>query len=498
MAVATRYGRRRRFMSGIASRLNAHYQERQHKSASGASVPYRRVSDLDLDAAVGAPAGTHGGVRVWRTVVLHDTAANPAREFVPSPRRAEMWTLHGQTHSTRSDQHFASRRVGLDALRGHLLVEVELDGLSPDTKSGITTTGRNTRAQRQIGAQLQDAVDQLLAEDEQLRHWNEQVRERAFQRAARHRIPGLERALRAFGMTFKRRRTVAVVDGGDETDESRRRERPVLEPLEPLAPLHEHPTDVFGFRKVLRRTIRVKRGHTASVLLEADAVDGYFDDPSRLRLRFAPDAGDRLRIVSRDSLEGGRMRIRMRAAADAPLGALELCADCITPERPLADEIAVEVVEPTPPPSDGAHARRRTQEVEEDAPPPVTVHFKDAEDPERRWPEGWTEETVGDFDPAGIARVNGDFAELVRLRNQLPANRHEDVTNVYIAPIAMTLVGLADAEREAPADEEGQEVGLHPHFRAAALRAAALSSIFAIRYMNSGSGLFAQPADVEE
>lgn len=491
MAVSTRTYRR--YMSGIASRLGSHHQERQHKSRSGTSVPYRRFSDLDLDAIMGELPGTHGTVRVWRTIVLHEIERNPAREYAPA-RGAEMWTLNGQTHSTRSDRHFANKKIGLEALVGHLLVEVELDGLSADAKANVVTTARHTRAQREIGAQLQDAIDQIISEDDQLHEWNERIREDAFRRAAEHKIAGLDDALRAFGLTFKRKRKVKRPnnDGG-------RARRPPT-PLAPIAPLHEHPTDVFGFRMVSRETIEITRGRTASVQLEADAFDGYFDDPSRLSLQFVPTIGDDVRVTSRDSLEGGRMRIRMKAGDDAPLQMLKLFAVCVTPARTFTHEIDVEVVEAAPSGSthNGSAPGRGKTEIEEeiDAPPQVTVHFKDREP---RWPAGWTDETVGEYDLAGVAMINGDFAELVRLRNALPMNRQADITNVYTAPIAMTLIGLADAARDAPTDEEtGDDAALPDHFRKAALRAAALSSIFAIRYMNKSGGLLASEASDDE
>ncbi len=262
--------------------------------------------------------GTLGSVRLWRTVILHETESMPAREFAPS-RGAEIWTLNGQTHVARADAHFKTKRVGLEALVGHLLVEVELDGLSADAKADVITTSRHTRAAREIGNRLDEAIDQVLAEDDDLQDWNTKIREAAFKRAASQRISGLENALRAFNLTFKQKKTILVPGPGGHTG-------PKPEPKlpDPISPLHDHPEDIFQFRKVLRRTVRVRRGSTGSVQLEADATDGYFDDSGRLSLQFVPDLGDKLRIVGRDSLVDGRMRIRLKASPDAPLTDLSL------------------------------------------------------------------------------------------------------------------------------------------------------------------------------
>jgi hypothetical protein len=205
MAVRTRY------MDGIASRLQAHHNDRQHKTQTEIQVPYRRSSTIDLDADLGVAPGTHGTVRLWRTVILNPKEPNPAREFAPAGQ-AEMWTLNGQTHNARGDRHFGSKRVGLDALRGHLVVEVELDGLSPDAKSLVVTTARTNRARRDLGAKIETAIDQVLSDDDELQRLNQSIREEAFRKASSQRIKGLDKALRAFGLLIKRAKR-SPVDG---------------------------------------------------------------------------------------------------------------------------------------------------------------------------------------------------------------------------------------------------------------------------------------------
>lgn len=473
-----------RTMDGIASRLQAHHNERQHKTSSEIRVPYRQSSVIDLDAELGEPSGTCGEVRVWRTVVLNPNESNPAREFAPA-QAAEMWTLNGQTHHTRTDRHFASKRIGLDGLQGHLVVEVELDALSADAKSLIVATTRSSRAHREIGARMEQAIDQVLRDDERLQELNQQIREEAFKKAAEQRIAGLEKALKAFGLFLKRKRTKWVdVVGPVKTTEKPKVEIP---PPPPISPLHDHPKDVFQFRTTVRSTIRIKRGGTATIQLEADAVDGYFDGPGTvLSLQFVPDLGEKLRIVSRDSLQDGRMRIWLRATKDAPLVSTQLIASCLPPDAsaPLTAGIPVEIVEAKPrKPHVRTGKRREEVEVEEELPPPVVVAYENH--PVNGWQKhglaDWTTDTIGEY-KGGIAFVNGDFTELASLREELPKERHDDITNIYVAPVGMTIVGLEESQQNAPDDVE-----LHPHFRDAALRASALSSLFAIKYMNNRS-----------
>lgn len=493
MAVKTR------FMDGIASRLAAHHADRQHKSRSGIEVPYRRPSTIDLSAEIN-DGNDYGKVKLWRTVVMNSGQSNPAREFAPSSS-AELWTLNGQTHNKRSDRHFGSKRVGLDALIGHLVVEVELDGLSADAKSMIITTGRHHRAKRALGDRLEEAIDRDLAGDTRLQELNREVREEAFRKVSQHRISGLDKALRAFNLLVKRPRTVRKPGkkGGASPP-------PRPKPLEPISPLHEHPAEVFQFRTVFRKAVHVQRGHCASVQLEADAVDGYFDEgnPTALSLQFVPDLGEKLRMVGLDSLEGGRMRIRFRAAKDAPLTETQLAASCLPPNAsaPLSAVIPVEVVEAREPRKRPLGSTQRThEEVEEDAPPTVVVAYEEARGEGHSWEQAglsdWTHETVGQY-KTGIAYINGDYVELTKVRDALPREQHADITNVYIAPLAMTLVGLAESETSAPKDEDGNDLVLHDHFRASALRSAALSALFAIRYMDTSGLLDLTPEDGEE
>jgi hypothetical protein len=227
-------------------------------------------------------------------------------------------------------------------------------------------------------------------------------------------------------------------------------------------------------------------------LLEADAVDDYFNDEqgSALSLQFVPDLGEKLRIVARDSLEGGRMRIRLRAVKDAPTVETQLIASCLPPnaEAPLSAAIAVEIVEDEPRRRrDGREKNSEIEDLEEEAPPQVVVAYE--EHPEHSWAKhglDWTSETVGQYKNE-IAYVNGDFVELAKLRGELPKHRHNDITNLYVAPVGMTLVGLCESERNPPRNTAGEDVVLHDHYRSAALRSAALSSLFSIRYINERS-----------
>ena len=480
---------RTRYMGGIASRLQAHHNARSHKQRSTSiEVPYRRSSIVNLDAELGAAPGTHGTVRVWRTVILNPKESSPAREF-SFASAAEMWTLNGQTHHGRPDRHFSSKRIGLDALRGHLVVEVELDDLSPDAKSLVVTTSRTNRSRRQIGAKIEEAIDQVIASDDKLKALNQQIREEAFRKASSQQITGLDKALRQFGLLVRRPKAITVTEPGTARD---RKRKPTINPLDAIAPLHTHPKDVFQFRTVLRERIRVKQGKTASVLLEVDAIDGYFDGSgASLSLQFVPDIGEKLRFTSQDSLEGGRMRIRIRAARDAPLIETKLIASCLPPNAnaPFTAEIPIEIIDPRSAldrdPDGKPRNRRKTKQVEQDAPPQVVVAYDDHA--EHSWQHhglnDWNTDTVGQY-KNDIAYVNGDFTALAELRSKLPTNRHDDITSLYVAPVGMTVVGLHESEQDPPEDNSGTPVELHSHYRKAALRSAALSSIFAIRYMN--------------
>jgi hypothetical protein len=477
--------RQARFMAGNASRLQSTHEGRRagRPGTHLIHVPHRRTSRVDLDAWMD-DGQSYGTVDVVTTYVYQDDTDRGNELYAPA-KEAEVWTLNGQRHHARSRLHFGQEPIRLEAIRDNLLVDIQLDGLSADAKALIMTTDRQGAAEREARFALEKAIDDLLATDTDLRALNDEARDAALRAAASSSRKDLDRELRQF-QHFVRKETkrvrlrttkkVSITTG-----------RPPRIKLEPIAPLFEHPT-FLRFRKNFRQVLRVAPDRTTSVLLEADAIDGYFGGIRQPSFAFHPDVGTALRVISTDTLKDGRMRVRLRAAADAALGATRFVATYLPPSvlAPLTTEIDVEIAEPKPrKPGKGREREVETweyQEEEQPAPPGYAVLF---EERTPTWASAgmshWADDVVGQY-KTDVAYVNGDYGPVKRLLEAVPTDKQEEYLGLYLAPIIMMLVGLAKKESDPPKDEDtGEPIVLHDGYRDAALEGIALSSIFTIR-----------------
>lgn len=477
--------RQSRHMAGNASRL-----QRIHEGRPGGSpgknpihAPHRRTSQINLDAWI-EDGHTYGTVDVVTTFVNQDGTTR-GNELYSPPKEAEVWTLNGQRHHARSRLHFGQEPIRLEAIRDNLLVDVQLDGLSADAKALIITTDRQGAAEREARFALERAIDDLLATDADLRALDERARDAALAAAASSSRKDLDRELSQF-QHFVRTETVKRRVRTTKKVPVKRERGPKIE-LAPISPLLEHPT-FLRFRKNFRDVVRVAPGRTASVLLEADAVDGYFNGNRQPAFVLHPELGTALRVISTDVLKDGRMRVRLRAASHAAIGKARFVASYLPPNAgaPLTTEIDVEIREPTPrKPGQGKEREVETwEEHEEERPAPPRYHVL-FEHREPTWSSAgmahWTDEAVGEY-KTDVAYVNGDYGPLKHLLDAVPTAKQDEYLGLYLAPIIMTLVGLAKKESDPPKDEDsGEPIALHDGYREAALEGVALSSIFTIR-----------------
>jgi hypothetical protein len=473
------------FLAGNEARLQRRYVGEAFRAEKNPiRVPHRRTTKIDLDAWIGDDT-SYGSVDVTTTFVKQEGTSKGNDLYAPV-KESEIWTLNGQRHHARSRLHFGQKPIQLDAIRDNLLVDIKLDGLTADGKALILTTDRQGAAERGPRFALEQAVDDLLATDVELRRLNKEAHDDALQAAATSSRKDLDRELTQF-QHFVRTEKVKVRVRVKKQAPAETPPTPKVK-LEPIYPLLTHPT-FLRFRKKFRQVVRIAPGHTASVLLEADAVDGYFGSHRQPMFAFNPGAGSALRVVSLDELKDGRTRVRIKAGANAQFGTLRLIASYLPPSAagPLTTEIDVEIAARKPRVNSGKGKQREVEaweerEEERPAPPRYAVLFA-AKEPS--WAScnmgDWTDRTVGEY-RTGVAYVNGDYRPVKRLLAQVATEKHEEFLSLYLAPVIMTLVGLAKQESEPPKDEDtGEAVPLHDSYRRAALEGVALSSIFTIR-----------------
>lgn len=469
------------FMRGTAARLQRAFEGRRTKPGKKEIVvPYRRTRQIDLGAFVGD--GTAYGVVDVTTTYVRQEGTGKGNELFAPPKEAEIWTLNGQRHHARSRLHFGQAAVGLEAIRDNLLVDVKLDKLSADAKALILTTDRQGAADRQLTAKLEEAIDQQLHDDPDLRKLHDDAMAEALSKAADSDFEELERELVQFQHFISRTKRVRVkkeVPGG-------KRKKPTITPLPPITPLHTHPT-FLRFRKNFRDVLKVMPGHTASVQIEADAVDGYFNVNRQPSFQFNPPTGTTLAVYAKEELIDGRMRVWIKAAPTAALGKTMLSGTYLPPnaKAPLTTAIDVEVVPAkTKTPGPGKQGRKieyvwEDQQVE--APPKSLPVFEDISP---TWAEhglhDWTIDTIAQY-KNGVVYVNGSNPAVQQMLDDCPKDKSKEYLALYMAPVVMTVVAIHKQEINPPKDDNDKDVPLNDAYREAALRSASLGSIFTIR-----------------
>lgn len=483
-----------RYMKGVTARLTSRarsWAPKDRKNPINVTGPFSTTIDVTASADDGQDYGT---VVVTAWVVEQENTGKGNDLYGPA-RAAETWSLTGQMHEAFSRDHFGQKPIDLDALRNHLKVNVECDGLTVDAKSDIFTTSRQGTAERRAKRALRDAIDSVLANNQDLRVRDQEIKEEALRRATEGADKELEKALSDFQHLFERDVEIRVGGSGKRKKKKRKKsgkKPPVIPPLPPIAPLNSEPT-FLRFRKVVKKRIRVQPGATASIQLEADAVDGYFPDAEQVQFSTVPDLGSTVRIFARERLSGGRLRVHFRAAADAAPGSAMLTATCLpaSSEGPLTDSIELEIVAPSG--GSGGQVRKEKRK----AAPPHRVLWKD--DPNGdSWEDAkvsWDEDTVGEFKD-GVALVNGDFAPFREMLDQVKVDQRKAIIRIYVPPVVMSLVSIDKSEKEPPKTEAGDPVSLHPDYRTAALRSVALGSVFTIRRLKKlGFGIGSSGSD---
>jgi hypothetical protein len=484
-----------RYMKGVTARLTSRangWAPKDRKNPINVTGPFSTTIDVTASADDGQEYGT---VELTAWIIEQENTPKGSDLYGPA-RAAETWSLTGQMHEAFGRDHFGQKPIELDALKNHLKVNVECDGLTVDAKSDIFTTSRQGTAERRAKKALRDAIDSVLANNQDLRIRDQEIKEEALRRATEGADKELEKALSDFQHLFEREVEIRIGGPGKRKKKKKKRKNgkkpPVIPPLPPIAPLNAEPT-FLRFRKVVKKRVRVQPGATASIQLEADAVDGYFPDSEQVQFSTVPDLGSTVRIFARERLSDGRLRVHFRAVADAAPGSAMLTATCLPASSggPLTDSIELEIVAPSG--GGGGQVRKEKRKVA----PPHRVLWKD--DPNGdSWADAkvsWDEDTVGEFKD-GVALVNGDFAPFREMLDQVKVDQRKAIIRLYVPPVVMSLVSIDKSEKEPPKSEGGDPVSLHPDYRAAALRSVALGSVFTIRRLKKlGFGIGSSDAD---
>jgi hypothetical protein len=297
------------------------------------------------------------------------TAPDPALH--PDPRHPIVMTNFGQTHGVED------RRIIVDALRlpflkNDLVVQIELDGLSPTVKRELFSTTRDRLKRGSRYTALIDAIVEALGDDPQLQAANTRRRLRLLEKQQKTDYKKLRRRFAELIEKFRPGEEAAahrsdagtngsVAAGGSSADGGTGEDVPP-EPLPTLA----HPT----FLRIKRSDgpLRLRRARRSALVVESDAPNGYLAVHENARLVLVDPTLTSVKFVRTSDFRGGRARLSVRT--DLPLESTGTIGARLTDATGsvFADEAPYLVVEPPPPEAaddDDGQSRVRVPEIYE-------------------------------------------------------------------------------------------------------------------------------------
>jgi hypothetical protein len=308
--------------------------------------------------------------------------SRPIDSYV-DPYAPVAYSYYGQTHGTE-DRRFVSDRLSLPYLDKYLIIQIELDNLTPLGRRQLLSTTRDRLKQSALYDELRESVSAALAEDEDLIRLNDQRKEAIL---SRHSNSERERMRERFAKLMDQFRagTDARV-GGKDTDTGGRPDNAngVRTPLEPL-PTAEEPS----FLRIanVQVPIPVQKNRSALIRLESDAPDGYLSQHAHAKMVVASDPEKAIYMASSSDFRGGRSRLVIRPsdAADAGQEGV-LTVFLFTPtDKHFTTSVRFRIVDPEQESTSGKKGQAQVQ-----APEPVPVHRDE-------WPNfGWDEKSVAD------------------------------------------------------------------------------------------------------
>jgi hypothetical protein len=403
------------------------------------SVTYKNALDFDLGKATGRGLGRLG-IRYW---VLQrppgsTSTSDPTASYVGVDAAVTM-TLSGQRQDAES-RTWLKNRTELPFLARNLIVQVDVDDLSPLAKRELFSSTRERAVDGDLRDLIYDELVGALKEDAELRRLEreerekvlaqstEQVDEKVRERLRKHiqsRLPNKKRKV-------KKNKLVAEPPPSSGSGGPGNRDRNDSHlPAEPTTMRFE------------RDPIALRQGGRTTVWVEINAKNDYLPNhDDQLQVRFDSRIAGEVVIVSKSRLAGGRSMWRLQADADAPEGSFEIEAVLMTSAGVINAKSTVEIVP--------AKKRRKRQMVEEQDTGPEITWIRSGQ-----WPAlGWEEQTVGEVRVDAektVIMVNRDQRLLRRAlddNKKLASTVIEQRASRYLFPVACGLFEQHRATKE--------------------------------------------------
>ena len=269
-----------------------------------------------VDVWVNHHAGRTGvKVNYW-VMRERDGSTQAGVDSYVDPYHPISYTLYGQLHGTDERREIVER-LQLPNLAKSLIVQVEIDNVTPAAKRDLLSTTRDRLKQSPFFDALRAQIWDALAEDEDLIRLDQERKEKLL---AHHSEKDRERIRERFAKLLERFRVgkdpvssgKGASNGGRSGSGSGSRD-----PALPL-PTRKEPT--FIRIANVQKPVSVRLDRSALLRLESDAPDGYLTNRVHASLTLGSDPEGVIVMDSRSDFRGGRARMTIRPGPKAQAG----------------------------------------------------------------------------------------------------------------------------------------------------------------------------------
>jgi hypothetical protein len=328
-----------RVVVGNAARLN-----NPDGPAGDLEVSYASSEAFDLGKAIG---GDYGRFRLNYWVVQRPEGStaktDPTSSYVSADSAVSM-TLYGQRQDAER-RAWLKTQVQLPYLTRNLIVQIDVDDLSPPAKRNLFSSTRERGVEGELRDTIYREAAALLRADGELKRLEHEERERMMAKGAEEVGDKVREKLRKFVKSFLKGKsrpkpTGAKGPGGKPPGGTR-------PPSPPRDTDDSHLANVPTSIAFERDPITVVQGRRTTVWVDVDAKNGYLrrheDD---LRVTFDPTLDGKVTDIAKSELLAGKSLWTLQAQEDAPLAEGEIEAILVTPSGMLSATATVKVIKP--------------------------------------------------------------------------------------------------------------------------------------------------------
>lgn len=239
------------------------------------------------------------------------SASDVAASYVQAGSAVSM-TLFGQRQDAEP-RSWIREQAKLPFLYKNMVIQIDADGLSPIAKRELFASTRERATSSEIRSVIYKGLASTLLADEMLRRLDYEAKERALAKSTAATNDKVQRRLAKFVKTKLKDKFKPGLGGSIGSGGGRKKPPPGPKP-EPRniddSHLKSSPT-MLRFDPASRR---VHQGSRTTVWVEVDAKNNFLpENDNLLTIVWSNSPGDKVRLVSRSKLLGGRSRWSFRS-----------------------------------------------------------------------------------------------------------------------------------------------------------------------------------------